>query len=455
MAWELDCVTRMPDGVAGFDALAARLPEFIEHARQQVGRVPHFHITEIVHQKLVVAVDGGVPRVLDPQDDWSFACQWRMLRMLMKACGIQMFDGLDPVVPWPPIVEERFDYRCRIDGPTLRVERTMLTSNDPALQAQFSTITKQRMRLAVVPRSVLDGVLRDLDGHLVQDAIETPILPFVVRARELLERLTVMNHALFAALIDGILARHSVMHPYEILTSHLAPDFITSIDPSALRERIRRDHPGFEFPRVLEDHHMCCNRPDLAPPRVRSPLPVPAPPEPVTAPTDSRFTSLPYPEELSGLVTYLRSSLQFHRWRINDKTWEDEEVAVHLLEHAPELEGEWDSPPEIHSYDATAFWRKEYEEKSATGAKFSQSDCLRYALYSAPYQSVSKAARDRVERQIFDLVFGEGAAPADYRLYAANPKTNSWFINEWWDFCWVLFHRTQPEVIAITGTATD
>ena len=59
------------------------------------------------------------------------------------------------------------------------------------------------------------------------------------------------------------------------------------------------------------------------------------------------------------------------------------------------------------------------------------------------------------EGEIFDALFGAGHDPAHFEIAAIDPKQSSWFINEWWDYFWVLLNRGRREAIVIYGTATD
>ncbi|MCE9584085.1 MAG: hypothetical protein K8T20_16495 [Planctomycetes bacterium] len=466
----VDCYTRVPLGLcpsrdlcgepfATIDELFPAIPRLVAHWRRQLQDSRASNYRDIFSNKLLVSLDGGAPFSLDPQGATMFARQWSTFERLLHGCGVKFFDGLEPAPPIATAIETRFDFVCRVDpGPTLHIERTILTTAEGKAPEIFRALAGGGVPRSIetIPVYLLEEFRRDLEGKTRREEFEAPLMPLVKRAREVMERTIVANHFLYFELIDDIIQARAFDHPNtipDILLSHLQGNAF-GVTREELKKRIRKDFPGFDFHPTLAKVHFCA---ESAPPRPPQAIPPPPWPEPTparAAPPDPpvefqrvTYRHAPYGEDLAEILSYISASLQFYRWRVEGDIDHLGDAARFLIGQVPELQAEWgDGVPEPEPIDPAIFWESVSRNRSAAS--------LRKALYDPPYPSAGPEQIARLEPRLLRLLFGD-ARPEEFAVYSFGTEGNSWFINEWWDYCWIAFSLRRREAIAIYGTATD
>lgn len=239
----------------------------------------------------------------------------------------------------------------------------------------------------------------------------------------------------------------------DIATSHLV-GWVPGLTRAELRERIRQDFSDFEFhpslARVPFVEKRLVPAPVRAIPPPPAPPPAPDPPLPADPPVqrgNAIYRPEPWGEDLREILSYLSSPLKFYRWRIEGEVDASGDAARVLAGAVPELRPEWrGGVPEAVPVDPAQFWRPRDPVH-----KF---ESLRYALYDPPYFGAGPEQIARLEPRLFRILFGE-AVEADFSVHRFETKDNAWFINDWWDFCWVVLNPNARQAIAIYGTSTD
>ncbi len=426
---------------------------YIAHLLKRAASTPtsRFYFRDYYDYRVRIRTAGGW-RPIDPSDAPFVSNERQTLATILSRTGLRAFDPGDPVVPAPGPWAQRYDLAWGVEsGGVLRIRRRTLESTDPAHVALYRMMTRNRTPEAELP-TTLAREADKLRSAVREEATSYPLGELALEARDLIERMTLFNHYLYFKTIDAVIARFSPRDPHDFCVSHLT-GIVTALDAPPLIERIRARYPGFELHPSLKNRTIAYRRP-LEPAVEFVPNDVePAPLGDVEL-DGRRFRHRPYPATLDTVLSFIRCELHFVRFEITGPV-EEETAALGLVDAVPEIAGSW-SAPTATPVDPAAFWLKEVWRKSPNGGRTTNSmQAFRYALYDPPYGGASEREIEMFEPEIFEALFGTGHEPAPFSIWSVDPKKSSWFINEWWDYCWVLFHKARPEAIVIYGTATD
>ena len=439
---------------AELEDVERRPAAYLDHLRRRLETARDFHDRDFYDFHLRIRTSRGW-RNLDPSDEPFASNEWRTLRALLTRLDMRVFDPHEPVLPPPGPWEQRYNLAWGVESPgVLRIRRRVLESADPDVAQLFRLMIRDRTPETAIPETLkLEG--RRLDAAVREELDDYPLRALALEARDLLERLLLLNHFIFFKTIDAVMARFTVLHPYDVCLSHLAPETVQSLDRIELRDRIRAAHPDFDFHATLRDHPIAQRTPRPAPPAQFSAATVP-PHVPAITVGGLTFTAKDTPERLKLVLSFIRCHLHFHRFEIvGDLSALDPQAAVEALVEIDELAGTWVTR-KAAPVDASRFWVKEVWKKGGGAARATTSmDSFRYALYHPPYGGASDREIELFEPEIFEALFGPGHDPSHVDVWSVDPKGSDYFIKEWWDYCWVLFNARRREAIVVFGTATD
>lgn len=170
----------------------------------------------------------------------------------------------------------------------------------------------------------------------------------------------------------------------------------------------------------------------------------------------AHFHPVELPHDLAQWLDFIGCQLSFARYTFEENPVMDlQACALFLVQNIEELRGTWSGEPAIQEVDPDSFWRVKIWQSWDTGRSTSHVDAFRYALYDPPYGGLSQLEQELLEEDLFKLIFGDVPQAADYAIFAVETQGSAFFINEWWDYCWILFHRSRSEALVIFGTDTD
>ncbi len=461
--YRLDPDSRLPstliDGrpYASLAEIEGHLDAYVEHLlrRATTTSTLHFDHRNFYDFRLCIRGADGWSR-LDPSDAPFASNEWRTLNELLLRTRTRAFDAADPVIPDAGPWATRYDFAWGVEpGGRLRVRRRTLVSPDAEHATLFRMMTRDRTPEDRLPERLVREA-EALRGSVRETVDAFDLAALARETRSLLERATILNHIVFARTVDAVLKRFEVRFPYEMCTWHLAPGVVTALDLPEFVARVRASHPGFELHPALKGQPIAARLP-LGP----SPANGPASEEPpVIADVEIgglRFRNRPFPGQLGTVLSYIRCHLNFVRFDIEgDISGLDARgIAPGLAGAIPDLAGTWSST-DAHGVEPEEFWRKDvWIETPGGGRSTRHMGTFRYSLYDPPYGGARDRSIEMFEGEIFDALFGAGHDPAHFEIAAIDPKQSSWFINEWWDYFWVLLNRDRREAIVIYGTATD
>lgn len=409
---------------------------------------------------------------LDPRDSGQTWNSWRTLSNVLDLASLRLFCGTSrsAFVPY-----DRFDCTWEVEkgkaGAPLRVRRRKVVALTPRQEALFRMLVRGGRSVAAIPRKLLDRAVLELEPVLQEELVEYPLAELAAQAKCCLETTTCFHHFLFARMIDrmlGILGSRIIgtsfgHHPYEILPYFLTNYDVLGISRDKLLDEIRQRYPEFEFhPRSITSS---LTRHDWESKLAAQGLSI----EPAPTPSRSRmlawqtgsgivhFHPVEFPADLAQWLEYIDCQLSFARYTVEEKPGTNLRAgALFLAKNVEELRGTWSSEPAIQDVGPDSFWRvKIWSSWDGKSKSTSHLDAFRYALYDPPYGGLSQLEQELLEEDLFKVIFGDAPRSADYTIFAVDTQGSAFFINEWWDFCWVLFHRSRPEVLVIFGTATD
>lgn len=433
------------------------LSAYVDHLlrRAAATSTQHFDHRHFYDFRLCIRGGEGWSR-LDPSDAPFAANDWRTLNELLLRTRTRAFDTGDPVLPPPGPWATRYDFAWGVEpGGRLRVRRRLLSSTIPAHAELFRLMTRDRIPEERLPETLVR------EGQALQGAVQESVDVYDLAAlaretRSVLERATMLNHVIYARTVEAVLKRFEVRFPYEMCTWHLAPGVVTALDLPELVARIRARYPGFDLHPTLQGQTVAARLPLGPPPGTVAPVEAPAVVGDVVF-GGCRFRHRPYPEALESVLSFIRCHLHFFRFEIEGDIGDLDalSIAPALAEAIPELAGTW-STRCAGAVDPARFWQKQvWRPGSGGGRSTSNMDAFRYGLYDPPYGGAGDSGIAMFEAEIFEGLFGPGHDPSHFEVAAMDPKQSSWFINEWWDYFWVLLNRGRREAIVIYGTATD
>jgi hypothetical protein len=408
--------------------------------------------------------------LLDPRT--SGQGTWRTLNDVLVLADLRLFGGARRSAF---AHYDRFDYAWEVErekaDALLRVRRRKAVAPTPPQETLFNMLVREGRRpVAAIPRKLLDRAALELEPVLQEEVGEYPLAELAAQAKRCLETATCFHHFLCGRMIDrllGILGARIIdtsfgYLPYQTLTWFLTNYEVLDISRDQLLDEIRHRYPAFEFhPRSVTSD---LTRPDVEA-RIASLEPSrEAPPTPAqrqmpawqTGSGIAHFHPVELPDDLAQWLDFIDCQLSFARYTFEENQVTDlQACALFLVQNIEELRGTWSGEPTIQEVDPDSFWRIKIWKCDDTGRSTSHDDAFRYALYDPPYWGLSQLEQELVEEDLFKHIFGDLPRAADYAIFAVETQGSAFFINEWWDYCWVLFRRSRPEAIVIFGTATD
>ena len=424
---------------------------YLDHLRRRAERTPasSFYHRDFYDHRLRIRTAGGWRR-LDPSDAPFVSNERQTLEAVLRWTQLRLFEPGEPVIPSPGPWAQRYDLAWGVEsGGLLRVRRRTLESKEPELATLFRLMTRNRTPEADLPATLVREAA-SLRGAVREETTSYPLRDLALETRDLLERLTLLNHFIYWKTIDAVVARFHPRHPSEFC----AWGIVTTMDLPAFVERVRARYPGYEIHPTLKDQTVAYLRPTEPLETFVANRIEPVPLDDVLI-SGRRFRHRPYPDSLATVLQFIRCELRFVRFEIDGEVADEEEVAIALADAVPEIAGTW-TAPRAARVDAGRFWIKEVWKKGTGGGRSTGNmDAFRFALYDPPYGGVSAKDIELFEPEIFETLFGAGHEPSHFATWSVDPKQSSWFVHEWWDYCWVLFNRGRREVIVAYGTATD